>query len=193
MNKYNILIAGVGGQGILLTSKILGNIAIKKSLDVKVSEVHGMAQRGGSVITSVKISDKVYSPTIEKKEANILLAFELLEGLRWKKYLIDESIVILNNQKINPLPVIIGDNKYPEDVIGEFEKKFNKIYSLNGVEIAKECGNIKVINVLLLGVLAKAINFEKQLCIDSIKDIVNEKSIDINLRAFEIGYNYYKN
>ncbi len=188
MNKLNIMIVGVGGQGTLLASKILGNVAMKKSYDVKVSEVHGMAQRGGSVVTYVKYADKVYSPVIERGDADIILAFEELEALRWIDYLKNNGKIIINEQKIDPMPVIIGKAKYPENIMEKIRKTVKNTVSINALPIARECGNIKAVNVVLLGVLAKSTDIEKEIWLEAIKDVVPQKLLDINLKAFEAGY-----
>jgi len=188
LNKLNIMIVGVGGQGTLLASKILGNVAVKKSYDVKVSEVHGMAQRGGSVVTYVKFGEKVYSPIIEKGEADILLAFEELEGLRWLDYLKPTGKIILNRQIINPMPVIIGKAKYPENITGKIKEAVKNTVVVEALPIAKECGNSKAVNVVLLGVLAKSTEVEKEVWVDAIREIVPQKLLDINMKAFEAGY-----
>lgn len=182
------MIVGVGGQGTLLASKILGNVAMKKSYDVKVSEVHGMAQRGGSVVTYVKYADKVYSPVIERGDADIILAFEELEALRWIDYLKNNGKIIINEQKIDPMPVIIGKAKYPENIMEKIRKTVKNTVSINALPIARECGNIKAVNVVLLGVLAKSTDIEKEIWLEAIKDVVPQKLLDINLKAFEAGY-----
>ncbi len=188
MNKINIMIVGVGGQGTLLASKILGNVAMKKNYDVKVSEVHGMAQRGGSVVTYVKFADKVYSPIIEKGEADIILAFEELEALRWIEYLKENGKIIINQQVINPMPVIIGKAKYPENIVEKIKAAVNNTVAVDALPIAKECGNIKALNVVLLGLLAKSTSIEKDIWIEAIREVVPQKFLDVNLNAFEAGY-----
>ena len=188
MNNLNIMIVGVGGQGTLLASKILGNVAMKKNYDVKVSEVHGMAQRGGSVVTYVKFADKVYSPIIEKGEADIILAFEELEALRWIDYLKENGKIIINQQVINPMPVIIGKAKYPENIVEKIKAAVNNTVAVDALPIAKECGNIKALNVVLLGLLAKSTSIEKDIWIEAIREVVPQKFLDVNLNAFEAGY-----
>lgn len=188
MSKLNIMIVGVGGQGTLLASKILGNVAMKKNYDVKVSEVHGMAQRGGSVVTYVKFGEKVYSPIIEKGEADIILAFEELEGLRWLEYLKPGGKIILNRQVINPMPVIIGKAKYPENIAGRIKDAVKNTVFVEALPIAKECGNSKAVNVVLLGVLARSTEVDKDIWIDAIREVVPQKLLDINIKAFEAGY-----
>ena len=188
MEKLNIMIVGVGGQGTLLASRVLGNVALRKSYDVKMSEVHGMAQRGGSVVTYVKLGEKVYSPIIEKGEADIILAFEQLEALRWIEYLKDGGKMIINDQQIDPMPVIIGRAKYPENILQKIKDNYDNISTIEALKIAKECGNIKAVNTVLLGNMAKSIDIEKEEWIESIKEIVPQKFVDVNLKAFEAGY-----
>lgn len=189
MQKLNIMIVGVGGQGTLLASRVLGNVALKMNYDVKLSEVHGMAQRGGSVVTYVKFGEKVYSPLIEKGEADIILAFEQLEALRWSEYLKPEGKMIVNEQKINPMPVIIGKAKYPESIIDKIRERFKDTVSVDALKIAKQCGNIKAVNIVLIGFMAKSSDIDKQVWLDAIKEVIPEKLLDINLKAFEAGYN----
>ncbi len=188
MDKLNIMIVGVGGQGTLLASRILGNVAMKMNFDVKVSEVHGMAQRGGSVVTYVKLAKKVYSPIIEKGEADIILAFEKLEALRWMEYLKNGGSYIINEQRIDPIAVILGKEKYPDGIIEKIKGVVNKTISVDALPIAKECGNIKAVNVVLLGVLAKETGIDKEIWIESIKETVPKKLQEVNFKAFEAGY-----
>jgi indolepyruvate ferredoxin oxidoreductase beta subunit len=188
MTKLNIMIVGVGGQGSLLASRVLGNVALKKSYEVKVSEVHGMSQRGGSVVTYVKIGPKVYSPMIEKRETDIILAFEQLEALRWVNYLKDDGMIIINEQKINPMPVIMGKAEYPQNIIEKIKSKYKNVKSLDALSIAKQCGNIKAVNIVLIGVMARSTDIEKEVWIESIREVVPQKFLDINIRAFEAGY-----
>ncbi|HEX2926858.1 MAG TPA: indolepyruvate oxidoreductase subunit beta [Ruminiclostridium sp.] len=191
MKKLNLLIVGVGGQGTLLASRILGTVALKMNFDVKVSEVHGMSQRGGSVVTYVKYGDKVYSPLIEKGEADLIIAFEQLEALRWIEYLSKDGKMIVNEQEIDPMPVIIGKAKYPEN-IQDTLKASHSIYSLDALKIAGECGTIKAVNIVLLGVMARLAGIEKNIFIEAINEVVPAKVLNVNLKAFEEGYNYYK-
>ncbi len=184
----NIMIVGVGGQGTLLASRILGNVAIKMDYDVKVSEVHGMSQRGGSVVTYVKYGEKVYSPIIDRGEADIILAFEILEAYRAMPYLKKGGKIIANTQQMNPMPVITGAMEYPKDI----EKKLSERIDLQAVDAlaaAKEAGNLKAVNVVLIGLLAKSTDTDKQIWLNTIKETVPEKLLDVNLKAFEIGYN----
>ena len=184
----NIMIVGVGGQGTLLASRILGKVAIDEGYDCKVSEVHGMSQRGGSVETFVKFGKKVYSPIIGVGDADIILAFEQLEGYRALKYLKKDGKLIINTQKIDPMPVITGEMKYPEGIIEKINKKNIDVTSVDAVDIAWECGNIKVLNVVLIGVLAKNTDIEKSKWIKAIEETVPKKFKDVNIKAFLRGY-----
>lgn len=191
-STQNILIVGVGGQGTLLASRILGNTVINMGYDVKVSEVHGMSQRGGSVVTYVKFGEKVYSPIIGKGEADIILAFELLEAYRALPYLKKDGRMIINTQKINPMPVITGAASYPENI----EEKLSGLCDLTAIdalELAEKAGNIKALNVVLIGVMAKNTDIPYESWIRTIRSTVPEKFLDVNLSAFDMGYNYNKN
>ncbi len=187
MDKLNLLIVGVGGQGTLLASRILGNVALKMNFDVKVSEVHGMSQRGGSVVTYVRFGKKVFSPLIEKGEADIIIAFEELEALRWIEYLTRDGKMIINEQEIDPMPVIIGKAKYPENILDTLKAGHN-IYSLDALEIARQCGTTKAVNIVLLGVMARLTGIDKQIFLDAIHEVVPAKVLDVNIKAFEEGY-----
>lgn len=188
MKELNIMIVGVGGQGTLLTSRIIGKIALKGGFDVKISEVHGMAQRGGSVVTFVRFGQCVNEPVVHEGDADILIAFEKLEALRYAHFLKKDGIIIVNDCRIDPMPVVIGNEKYPDEII-ENLKKAHKVYSIDGVKIAQELGNSKVLNSVVLGLSAKYIGFNKEDWVEVIKDTVPQKMIDINIFAFEKGYN----
>lgn len=183
------MIVGVGGQGTLLASRIIGNAALKASYDVKVSEVHGMSQRGGSVVTYIKLGEKVCSPIIEKGQADILLAFEQLEALRWIEYLKPEGKPIINLQKINPMPVITGAASYPDNIVDKLRNYFKDLIAVDALSIARQCGNIKAVNVVLLGILAKNTSIEKKIWQNTLTELVPQKYIDVNIKAFEAGYN----
>jgi len=191
MKNINIMIVGVGGQGTLLASRVLGTVALKKSFDVKVSEVHGMSQRGGSVVTYVKLGEKVHSPLVEKGEADIILAFEQLEALRWLEYLRDGGRMIINDQKIDPMPVITGKAKYPENIIQKIQSSYGNVLSLNALDIARQCGNIKAVNMVLIGVMARSTQIEKEVWLQSMKEVIPEKFLEVNLKAFEAGYSIF--
>ncbi len=184
----SIMIVGVGGQGTLLASRILGNTVIREGYDVKVSEVHGMSQRGGSVVTYVKYGEKVYSPCIDKGEADLILAFEILEAARALPFLKKDGTMIANTQQINPMPVITGAAEYPSDLQSKIAEKA-KLVKLDALSLAQELGNIKTVNVILIGVLAKNSEIEYEKWIQSIKETVPEKFLNVNLKAFDIGYN----
>ena len=184
----NIMIVGVGGQGTLLASRILGNLVINEGYDVKVSEVHGMSQRGGSVVTYVKYGEKVFSPVIDEGEADIILAFELLEAYRALPYLKKGGKIIVNTQKIDPMPVITGAMQYPENIEDKLSKKVNLV-TADALTLAEKAGNIKAVNVVLIGVLAKSTDIAYEKWIDAIKTTVPEKFLEVNLKAFELGYN----
>lgn len=188
MNTKSIMIVGVGGQGTLLASRILGNAVISEGYDVKVSEVHGMSQRGGSVVTYVRYGEKVYSPVIDKGQADIILAFELLEAYRALPYLKEGGKIIVNDQKINPMPVIIGAAKYPESLSDKLSDKADTTV-IDALALAKKAGNIKAVNVVLIGVMAKNTDIEYETWVETIKNTVPEKFLEINLKAFEYGYN----
>lgn len=188
MNTKSIMIVGVGGQGTLLASRILGNAVISEGYDVKVSEVHGMSQRGGSVVTYVRYGEKVYSPVIDKGQADIILAFELLEAYRALPYLKEGGKIIVNNQKINPMPVIIGAAKYPESLSDKLSDKADTTV-IDALALAKKAGNIKAVNVVLIGVMAKNTDIEYETWVETIKNTVPEKFLEVNLKAFEYGYN----
>ena len=184
----NIMIVGVGGQGTLLASRILGNTVISEGYDVKVSEVHGMSQRGGSVVTYVKFDKKVYSPIIDKGEADIILAFEMLEAYRAMPYLKKGGKMIVNNQKIDPMPVITGAMQYPDEILEKMSKKIDVI-SVDALKLALEAGNMKAVNVVLIGLMAKNTDIAYEKWIETIKTTVPPKFLDVNLKAFDLGYN----
>ena len=183
-----IMIVGVGGQGTLLASRILGNTVINEGYDVKVSEVHGMSQRGGSVVTYVKYGKEVFSPIIGKGEADIILAFEMLEAYRAMPYLKDGGKLIVNTQEIDPMPVITGAAQYPEN-IGEKLAENVDVSLVDALSAAKEAGNFKAVNVVLIGVMAKSTDIPYEKWVETIKTTVPEKFMEVNLKAFDLGYN----
>lgn len=189
MNKTtNVMIVGVGGQGTLLASRILGGTVINQGYDVKVSEVHGMSQRGGSVVTYVKYGEKVWSPIIDKGEADIILAFELLEAYRALPFLKKGGKIIVNNQKINPMPVIAGAAAYPEDILAKISEVAS-VKCVDALQIAESAGSIKAVNVVLMGVMAKNTDIPYEAWVDTLKTTVPPKFLEINLKAFQNGYN----
>ncbi len=184
----NILIVGVGGQGTLLSSRVLGDYAKRTGSECKLSEVHGMAQRGGSVVTHVRISDKVYSPIVTTGEADVLIAFEELEALRWKHYLKDDGYLVVNSQKIYPMPVIMGLEKYPEDTEDKC-KAHKNTYFIDAVTLAEQAGSSKATNIVMLGAVCALMNLDKETFVNAVKACVPEKFLTLNLNAFESGYN----
>ena len=184
----SILIVGVGGQGTLLASVLLGKLALEYGYDVKLSEVHGMAQRGGSVVTHVKISDTaVASPLIEKGEADIILAFEKLEAYRWLPYLKKGGGLYVNTQQILPMPVIIGDAKYPEDIESALAERAGTLKAFDALRIAEEAGSDKAVNVVLLGAASKELPFSDEAWQAVIEKNVKERFIEMNKFAFSRG------
>ena len=185
----NIMIVGVGGHGTLLASRILGNVLIGEGYDVKVSEVHGMSQRGGSVTTYVRYGEKVYSPIIGQGESDIILAFELLEAYRALPYLKKGGRMIVNAQQIDPMPVITGAAKYPENIAAKLSEKAGAV-CIDALAAAKEAGNIKAVNVVLIGVLARSTDIPHDKWIEALRRTVPAKFLEVNLKAFETGYQY---
>lgn len=187
METKNIMIVGVGGQGTLLTSRILGGLAILGGYDVKLSEVHGMAQRGGSVVTFVRYGEKVAEPIVEEGQADVLIAFERLEALRYAHFLKPDGALVVNDWRIDPMPVVIGAAEYPENILENLGKEY-KIYAVNATEEAKKLGNSRTFNLVVLGVAAQHMNFTKEQWYEVIEKTVPPKTIDINKKAFDVGY-----
>ncbi len=187
MSTKNIMIVGVGGQGTLLASRILGNAVIQRGYDVKVSEVHGMSQRGGSVVTYVKFGDAVHSPIIDKGEADIILAFESLEALRALPWLKKGGKMIVNDQQINPMPVITGAAEYPENILGKLSAAVD-LTAVPALSLARKAGNQKAVNVVLIGVMAKNTEIPYEEWVETIKTTVPAKFLEANLKAFDLGY-----
>ena len=185
----NVLIVGVGGQGTLLASKLLGNAMTNSGHDVKVSEIHGMSQRGGSVVTYVRFGPKVYSPVIERGSADIMVSFEKLEAARFLPYLKKNGYVIVNNQRIDPIPVITGKCEYPENILDKIKAKEVSVIEVNALKYAEKAGSTKSVNVVLMGCLAKILGNQKDVWIESIKDSVSKEFIELNINAFILGYN----
>ena len=184
---HNIMIVGVGGQGSLLASKLLGRLLVDKGYDVKVSEVHGMSQRGGSVVTYVRFGDKVYSPVIDKGEADVIISFELLEAARWIPYLKLGGKLITNTQQIDPMPVISGAAAYPLDLVTKIRKIGIDIDAIDALTLAQEAGNAKAVNLVLLGRLSNLFDFTDQEWSAAISNCVPEKYLELNLKAFALG------
>ncbi len=192
MKKTSIMIVGVGGQGTLLASKLLGKLLMEEGYDVKVSEVHGMSQRGGSVVTYVKFGDKVYSPIITDGEADYIVSFEKLEAARYISCLAPNGKIIVNTQEIDPMPVIIGNAVYPTDVLETLKSAGADIDAFNALSLAEQAGSSKAVNIVLMGRLAGYLGIEKEKWINAIKTTVPPKFTEMNLKAFELGYSYNK-
>ena len=188
METKNIMIVGVGGQGTLLTSRILGGLAVLGGYDVKLSEVHGMAQRGGSVVTFVRYGEKVAEPIVEEGQADVLIAFERLEALRYAHFLKPDVALVVNDWRIDPMPVVIGAAEYPEDILEHLRKEY-KVYAVNATEEAKRLGNARTFNLVVLGIAAQHMDFTKEQWYEVIENTVPPKTIEINKQAFEAGYN----
>ncbi len=183
----NIMIVGVGGQGTLLTSRIIGKTAMAAGLDVKISEVHGMAQRGGSVVTFVRFGESVCEPVVEEGQADVIIAFERLEALRYAHFLKKDGVLIVNDCRIDPMTVVIGAKTYPENILEKLKEE-HTVNSIDGQGIALELGNSKVLNSVVLGYAAKAIGFEREQWLSMLEVTVPPKTIDINKAAFNCGY-----
>ena len=191
MSVTNIMIVGVGGQGTLLTSRILGGLAETAGYDVKLSEVHGMAQRGGSVVTYVRYATEgevVTEPIVEEGCADVLIAFERLEALRYAHFLKKDGALIVNDQRIDPMPVITGAAEYPENILENLREKY-RVFSIDAMAKAEELGNTRVFNTVVLGMAARHMNYSKEQWVEVIKSKVPPMTIDINLAGFEAGYN----
>ena len=182
----SIMIVGVGGQGTLLASKIIGSVLIKKGYDVKLSEVHGMSQRGGSVVTYVKFGDRVYSPIVDRGEADYILSFEGLEAARYLSYLKKDGCLVTNNARVLPMPVITGAAEYPEGIIDKISEKANVI-SINALELALEAGTSRAVNIVLLGVLSRRMDIPEEDWLAAIEANVPPKFLEVNKKAFLLG------
>lgn len=187
MTTKNIMIVGVGGQGTLLTSRILGGITVEAGYDVKLSEVHGMAQRGGSVVTFVRYGEKVAEPIVEEGQADVLIAFERLEALRYAHFVKKDGVIIVNDWRIDPITVVTGAAEYPDHIIEDLEKKY-KVLRVNAMEEAKKLGNAKAFNVVVLGMAAKHMDFDRDTWLKVIENTVPSKTVEINKKAFLAGF-----
>lgn len=189
MVTKNIMIVGVGGQGSLLASKLLGSLLTDEGFDVKVSEVHGMSQRGGSVVTYVRFGEKVYSPVISEGEADVIVSFEKIEAARHLACLKKDGKIIVNTQEIDPMPVITGAAEYPIGIIDEMKAKGVYVDAIDALELAKQAGNSKSVNIVLMGRVAKYFDIPYEKWISSIEKNVKPQFVEINKKAFELGYN----
>ncbi len=183
----NIMIVGVGGQGALLASKTLGQILLDAGFDVKVSEVHGMSQRGGSVVTYVRYGEKVYSPIIDKGEADFIISFELMEAARYTQFLKKDGIIVVNTQQIDPMPVITGAAEYPENLVKKMQEEGFKVDALDCLTLAQQAGTAKAVNIVLMGRLSKYLDFPEEMWLNAIEKQVKPKFLEMNKKAFALG------
>ena len=188
MKTTSIMIVGVGGQGTLLASKLLGNVLISAGYDVKLSEVHGMSQRGGSVVTYVRYGDRVYSPIVDQGEADYILSFEILESARWISYLKKGGKLITNTQKTWPMPVITGAAAYPENIVEKLSAMAD-VQAVDALKLAEEAGSPKAVNVVLIGVLSRMMDIPEAAWQKAIGETVPPKFLELNQRAFMLGRN----
>ena len=187
MQTKNVMIVGVGGQGSLLASKLLGRLLLTRGYDIKVSEVHGMSQRGGSVVTYVRFGDKVYSPVIDKGEADFIVAFELLEAARWTEYLRPGGRIVTNLQQINPMPVITGAAEYPAELVEKMTAAGLQVDALDALTLAEEAGSAKAVNIVLMGRLSRYFDFPLDKWMEAIEQSVPAKFLEMNRKAFLLG------
>ncbi len=190
MKTTNLMIVGVGGQGSLLASKLLGRLLVDEGFDVKVSEVHGMSQRGGSVVTYVRYGEKVFSPVVADGEADFIISFEKLEGARYVSRLKEGGKIIVNTQQIDPMPVVIGAAEYPETILDELSAKGIAIDAFNALALAEQAGSSKAVNIVLMGRLAKYLDIPYEKWMEAIAKSVKPQFVEINKKAFDLGYNY---
>ena len=189
MDTKNVMIVGVGGQGSLLASKLLGRLLLSEGLDVKVSEVHGMSQRGGSVVTYVRYGEHVYSPVIDEEGADFIVSFELLEAARWLPYLKKDGVIVTNTQQIDPMPVITGNATYPEDLVKKMKETGARVDALNCLELAEKAGSAKAVNLVLMGRLSHYFDLEDEKWQKAIEESVPPRFLEMNRKAFELGRN----
>jgi len=185
----NILMVGVGGQGVILASEILSDVMMRAGYDVKKSEVHGMAQRGGSVSTHVRFGTKVYSPLIKKGDADILFSFEVLESVRYLDFLKKEALIIVNNQKVLPPSVTLGADTYPDNIPEILRARFAKVDMVDALETAHRAGNARALNVAFLGALSRYIEVDESIWKDVISSMLPPKLVEVNIKAFSLGRN----
>ena len=190
MNKTDILIVGVGGQGTILTGRVIAALAMAEGLDVKTAETHGMAQRGGSVITHVRIAEKVYSPLIPMGGGDILLSFEKLEALRWLPFLSAAGTVIVNTQELEPLPVLTGKQEYSTGILEEIEGKVARLIAVDALSMDPVTENPRMVNTFLLGILARIMPYTKDKWLRVMEQEIKAKLVEINKKAFEAGWQF---
>ena len=189
MKTKNVMIVGVGGQGSLLASKLLGHLLLGSGYDVKVSEVHGMSQRGGSVVTYVRWGEKVYSPVIDPGEADLIVSFELLEAARYVPYLKKDGVIVTNTQQIDPMPVITGAAEYPENLVAAMRAAGVRTDALDCLSLAEQAGSLKAVNIVLMGRLSRYFDFTDEQWMASLEAIVPPRFLEINKKAFYLGKN----
>ena len=189
METKNIMIVGVGGQGSLLASKLLGRLLLDQGYDVKVSEVHGMSQRGGSVVTYVRYGGRVYSPVIDKGEADFIVSFELLEAARWLPYLKKDGQIVTSTQQIDPMPVITGAAQYPENLVEKMKAAGAKVDALDCLALAEQAGSSKAVNIVLMGRLSHYFGIDEARWLSAIEAVVPPRFLELNKRAFALGRN----
>ena len=187
METKNVMIVGVGGQGSLLASKLLGKLLLTKGYDIKVSEVHGMSQRGGSVVTYVRFGDKVYSPIIDKGEADFIVSFEMLEAARYTEFLKPNGKIIANTQQINPMPVITGAAEYPAELEAKIKSAGADLVAVDALSLAEQLGSSKAVNIVLMGILSKYFDFTEEEWLEAIENSVPAKFLELNKKAFALG------
>lgn len=183
----NIMIVGVGGQGSLLASKMLGQLLLSQGYDVKVSEVHGMSQRGGSVVTYVRYGEKVYSPIIDKGTADFIISFEKLEAARWVPYLKKGGKIIMSTQEIDPMPVIIGAAQYPENLVEKMKEAGADVDAIDALDLAMQAGSSKAVNLVLMGRLSKYFDATEEAWMNALEACVPAKFLELNKKAFSLG------
>ena len=188
MKTTSVMIVGVGGQGSLLASKLMGRLLIDEGYDVKVSEVHGMSQRGGSVVTYVRFGEKVYSPIVTEGEADVIISFEKLEAARYAPYLKQGGLIVVNTQQIDPMPVIIGAAEYPEAVLDELTAKGVAVEAMDALALAEQAGSSKAVNIVLMGRVARHFDIPYEKWIAAIENTVAPKFVEMNKKAFDLGY-----
>ena len=193
MNIINILVCGVGGQGILLASEVLSDAAMRAGFDVKKSEVHGMAQRGGSVVSHIRYGEKIFSPLIKEGEADFLFSFEKMETLRYISMLKKSGTIIINDQKINPTTINIKKSFYPSDIVETCKKFTSEVFLIEALKIAEELGNTKTVNIIMIGALSKFLNISEEIWIESLKSNIKSKFLDLNILAFQKGQSFNMN
>ena len=187
MDTHSIMIVGVGGQGSLLASKLLGRLLINEGFDAKVSEVHGMSQRGGAVVTYVRCGAKVHSPIVDQGQAELLVSFELLEAARWLELLAPGGTVVTNTQQINPIPVIMGVAEYPENLVEKFEATGAKVDAIDALTLAEKAGSTKTVNIVMMGRLSKYFPFPMETWEKALEAVVPPKFLEVNRLAFKAG------